>query len=169
MQQAVIIMIALASSVAAADPAVQKAASCSTKGTPIFEIERRDRDSKESSVLKLYASGALSSISTTANGKPGPHSTTCLDKESLDKVTADLKASSWKIEKRSRGHDCVAMASSERSVYSVHGTRVYTMQHCIMVNTVGGLVQTLDAASQKNLDEIERLIDHLLEHQAGGS
>jgi hypothetical protein len=142
-----LLLITALAGTAFATPDPAKAKTCVAKGTPIFEIDRLVDGSKESTTVKLYASGALSMEATTADGKPGAGSSNCLDKETLDKVTTDIKASPWQV-MHNRIH-CMAV-SANSTVYSVNGKKVFTARLCN--------ADMLDEKSAKNLQEIESLL-----------
>src|SRR5512135_2084759 len=72
MNPAVIVVLALATAASAR-------ADCPITGKPIFEIDHLTEGSRASSIVKLYASGALTSEETTPEGKPGARTTSCLE------------------------------------------------------------------------------------------
>ncbi len=120
---------------------------CPAKGTPLLEIHHVVEGSHESSIVKLYESGALVIDATTAEGKPAHSGSGCLDKQRLDQVKDDLAKSPWKV--THADFTCKAF-SPKLTIYYLHGKKRYTKRLCG--------AEILDDVTAKNLDEIERFL-----------
>ncbi len=119
---------------------------CEAKGTPIFEIDRKDTSQpKWQQAVKLYASGAWAFDETSAEGKQAKTDTGCLAADAMKTIKDELAAAKWKITVAKI--KCMAI-SPRFTVYKANGKDVFEAHVC------GG--KNLDDASQKAVDDLEK-------------
>lgn len=118
--------------------------SCTPSGTPLVELEDRDR------TTAIYSDGSWTR-DAHPNGalvtSPGAHQQHCFAKDVVAKIEADIKAASWMI---SHPVHCMAV-SSARTIVKINGKVVFTERMCNP--------DALDDTSARLLAEIERLVD----------
>ena len=133
------------------DPSVQRVRqSCEAKGPVLFEIDHRAPTGAqvETSELVVYASGAWTFHSRTAQGKPGREAAGCLREPVLRSIRADLADATWTVTRNDI--TCRAMALGSVA-YLANGKLVWTERVCSP--------EVLDATSRDKLADIVKIVD----------
>jgi hypothetical protein len=120
-------------------PSTTVAAGCERVGTPLVELDERER------TYVVYRNGAWA-LDTRVAGQAETHQEHCLGRDVMAKIEADVAAASWTI---SHPIHCMAI-SLDYMIVKIDGRKVFTERMCNP--------DQLDDKSARMLAEIEQLM-----------